>query len=230
MAKKLPLVVPPAATMLLEFIVSIEAPQGYDTIYGNNQDKLPRPLTQMTLGEVIDAQKSWTKRFKSSAAGGLQFMRKTLIGIAKEVPSLSGDVLFDRELQQRLGYYLLLRRGYERFMTGELSMVAFGKALAQEWASFPVLTACKGEHQPIERGQSYYAGDALNKSLVRPERVEAMLRQVLDAAKTGDTLPPSSPADPPAMSAPSLSPAPNRSTTGWDAFMAILVKLFGGRK
>ncbi|MDW5313720.1 hypothetical protein [Rhizobium sp. PL01] len=227
MANKLPLIVPLAALMLLEFIVTIEAPAGYDTIYGNNQDKLPKPLTQMTLGEVIDVQKSWTRRFKSSAAGGLQFMRNTLIGIAKEIPSLSGDALFDRDLQRRLGYYLLQRRGYERFVAGELSIVAFGRALAQEWASFPVLSACEGEHQSVERGQSYYAGDALNKSLVKPERVEAMLRQVFAAAAAAKP----APSVPPSTNLPAVpQPAQAAHPTGWAALGALLAKLFGGRK
>ncbi len=47
-----------------------------------------------------------------------------------------------------------------------------------EWASLPVLTATKGAHRQVVRGQSYYAGDGLNKSLVKPERVEDVLRAV----------------------------------------------------
>ena len=55
MRKTLRAIIPGPAMMLLEFIVCIEAPQGYGSIYGNNQDKLPKPLTSMTLDEVIDA-------------------------------------------------------------------------------------------------------------------------------------------------------------------------------
>ncbi|SDA70697.1 hypothetical protein [Sinorhizobium sp. NFACC03] len=62
MRKTLPDLVPMSALMLLDFIVGIEAPRGVDTIYGNNQDKLPQRLTTMTLGEVINAQKGWTRR------------------------------------------------------------------------------------------------------------------------------------------------------------------------
>ncbi|MDH6229597.1 hypothetical protein M2281_000169 [Mesorhizobium soli] len=39
--------VPAGAAMLLGFIGDIEAPKGYGTIYGNNQGKLPKPLTSM---------------------------------------------------------------------------------------------------------------------------------------------------------------------------------------
>ncbi|WDZ77958.1 hypothetical protein PWG15_05490 [Ensifer adhaerens] len=223
MRKTLPTIIPAPAMLLLDFIVGIEAPRGYDTIYGNNQDKLPKPLTTMTLGEVIDAQKSWTKRFKSSAAGGPQFMRQTLIDICTEIPSLRGDMLFDKVLQQKLGYHLLLRRGYEKFIAGELSIVAFGKALAQEWASFPVLAACKGQERLVERGQSYYAGDGLNKSLVAPERVEAMLRKVLAAARQQ----PIPDEDPPAFPS---APAPAAKRPLWAILADLLAKIFGGRK
>ena len=79
MRKTLPTIIAAPATLLLDFIVSIEAPQWYDTMYGNNQDKLVKPLTSMTLVEVIDAQKFWTKRFKSNAGSGSQFMRPILL-------------------------------------------------------------------------------------------------------------------------------------------------------
>ncbi|MFK3776570.1 hypothetical protein [Agrobacterium sp. NPDC089420] len=58
----------------------------------------------------------------------------------------------------------------------------FGLNLAREWASFPVLSATKGEHRDVARGQSYYAGDRLNKSLVKPEQVEQRLRHVRELA------------------------------------------------
>ncbi|NKE77528.1 glycoside hydrolase family 104 protein [Ochrobactrum sp. MC-1LL] len=172
--------VPAGAALLLDFIGDIEAPRGYDTIYGNNQDKLPKPITKMTLGELIDAQASFTKRFKSSASGRYQFMRATLQDLSKEL-GLRGTQVFDADLQDRLGYHLLKRRGYDQFIAGKISRTEFGKRLAQEWASLPVLAATKGAHRNLVRGQSYYAGDALNKSLVTPAKVEAVLNKVKTA-------------------------------------------------
>lgn len=216
MSAKLPETVPLPAQNLLDFIGDIEAPQGYDTIFGNRQGKLRVPLTQMTYGDIIDAQanwgnKTWVKKnwgydTASSAAGRYQFMRATLQDIAKEVPSIDGRTIFSSGLQNRLGYYLLLRRGYADFISGKLNLVQFGLKLAQEWASFPVLSDTKGRHRQVSRGQSYYAGDGLNKSLVKPERVEARLRRVLDLVRlvtVGDT---------PAT----ISPAPARPEAGVD--------------
>ncbi|RWC28801.1 peptidoglycan-binding protein [Mesorhizobium sp.] len=173
--------VPVGAAMLLDFIGSIEAPHGYNTVYGNNQAKLPKPLTKMTIDEVIAAGSGWTKRFGSSACGKLQFMKATLLRL-KKVLGLTGKELLDGPMQEALGYQLLKERGFAEFLAGRRSRVAFGVALAQEWASFPVLAATKGQKRKIVRGQSFYAGDGLNKSLVAPERVEAMLDKVKIAA------------------------------------------------
>lgn len=181
--------VPTGAAMLLDFIRKIEVGRtdraSYDVIYGHNQDKLPKPITSMTIGELVDAQAGFTRRFKSSASGGYQFMRKTLQDLSKEL-RLSGKQVFDPDLQDRLGYHLLKRRGYEEFMAGKITLTEFGKRLAMEWASFPVLTATQGAHRNLKRGQSYYSGDPLNKALVAPEVVEAVL---LKAKAAGNDFP-----------------------------------------
>lgn len=171
--------VPAGAALLLDFIGGIEAPRGYGTIFGNNQGKLPTPVTSMTLAEVQLAQKGWTKKFGSSATGRYQFMHATLKGLIVEL-KLSTAQKLDADLQDRLGFHLLKRRGYDAFVAGKISTVEFGKRLAQEWASLPVLAPVQGAHRKLTRGQSYYAGDGLNKSLVKPERVETILGEVYD--------------------------------------------------
>lgn len=181
--------VPSGAAILLDFIRMTEVGRtdraSYDVIYGHNQNKLSNKITSMTVGELVDAQANFTKRFKSSASGGYQFMRKTLQDLSREL-RLSGKQMFDPDLQDRLGYHLLKRRGYEEFMAGKITMTEFGKRLAMEWASFPVLAATKGQHIQLKRGQSYYDGDALNKALVDPGKVEEVLRRVKAA---GNALP-----------------------------------------
>ncbi|WEX86721.1 hypothetical protein PZN02_003046 [Sinorhizobium garamanticum] len=179
--------VPAGAAILLDFIRETEVGRkdraSYDVIYANRQNRLKRPLTTMSFGDVVDAQEGWLKSHGSSAAGAYQFMRATLIGLAKEIPSVKGTDLFTPDLQDRLGFHLLKRRGYQAFVTGELSLVEYGRRLAQEWASLPVLADTRGRQQQVKRGQSYYAGDGLNKALVKPEKVEAVLRQVLAVAR-----------------------------------------------
>ncbi len=182
--------VPAGAALLLDFIAQTEVGSigraSYDVIYGHNQNKLPKPITKMTLGELIDAQVSFTKRFKSSASGRYQFMRATLQDLSREL-GLRGTQVFDPDLQDRLGYHLLIRRGYNEFISGKISRTEFGKRLALEWASFPVLAAVKGAHIDLKRGQSYYTGDPLNKALVTPAKIEAILNKVKTAGAAQST-------------------------------------------
>lgn len=169
--------VPAPAKRLLDFIGSKEAPKGYDTVFGNRMARMPKPLTSMTVDEVI-AQGKWrTDTFGSSAAGRYQFMRNTLASL-KQTERLTGREVMTPALQDRLGYALLLRRGYAKFMAGQLSVAGFGLALAQEWASFPVLAPTKGARRQVQRGQTYYLGDGLNKVLATAGEVEAVLNQI----------------------------------------------------
>lgn len=167
--------IPPAAALMLDFIAGFEAPKGYDTVYANKMAQMPKPLTTMTLDAVIADGPRRTKLFGSSACGRYQFMTATLQDLRKTLV-LMGTDLFTPDLQDRLAMQLLKRRGYDKFMAGKMTLTVFGLAIAQEWASFPVLAPCKGASRQLVRGQSYYAGDGLNKALVKPEAVEAMLR------------------------------------------------------
>jgi muramidase (phage lysozyme) len=207
--------VPPGAAKLLYFIGSIEAPKGYDTVYGNNQGKLTKPITKMTVDELIGHQAGFTKAFGSSASGRYQFMKATLQGLKSEL-GLRGTQVMDHDLQDRLGYHLLRRRGYDDFIAGRLTVPQFALNLAKEWASFPVLVETKGAHRTVKRGQSYYAGDGMNKALVAPERVEAVLLEVLSPPKTA-------PAPGPAPTPQQPTPAPPASSGGLLAMLPAIL-------
>jgi len=166
--------VPEPAAMLLDFIASKEAPRGYDTVYGNRMDRMPKPLTSMTMKEVLDHGKWRTKTFGSSACGRYQFMDATLRDLATEL-NLKAEDRFTPDYQDRLGFHLLRRRGYDKWIKGTLSDAEFMLNLAKEWASFPVPYTVKGGSRTVSRGQSYYAGDGLNKALVSADDVEQAL-------------------------------------------------------
>jgi muramidase (phage lysozyme) len=187
--------VPLAAAILLDDIRETEVGtadrRGYDVIYANRQSRLPKAITSMTIAELQAAQAgNWPA--KSTASGGYQFMRATLGGLRKEL-KLRDSQVFTPDLQDRLGYHLLKRRGYDTWMAGKLSDTGFALNLAKEWASFPVLVAVQGQRRMLKRGQSYYAGDGLNKALVSAEHVEALLKR---AKAAGNAPKPTTPAEP----------------------------------
>ena len=186
--------IPPAAALILNFIrateVGTDARSGYDVIYANRQNKLIKPITEMSILQLQQGQATrWNGLVKSSASGGYQFMYKTLGGLIEEL-RLNVNQKFSPDLQDRLGWHLLKRRGYEKWSAGNLSDITFGKKLAQEWASFPVLKSTQGSKRRVGRGQSYYAGDGLNKALVSAARIETLLADAKHLMGTGTVVPP----------------------------------------
>lgn len=216
--------VPPAAAHILNFIYRTEtgfdAPECYDVVYGHNEHKMPKPLTSMTLDEVEADGPRRTRAYGSSAAGAAQFMRDTMDkpGTVRDLEGemgLTGKEKFSPDLQDRMAFHLLKRRGYEKFMVGTMSVTAFAKALAQEWASFPVLAKTKGAHRDIARGETYYAGDRLNKALVKPEAIEALLAEA--KALKGDVAP--------VPAAREDRPEPNEAITDADTILKVQTEL-----
>lgn len=128
------------------------------------------PLTKMTVAEVLEWQTGLQSR--STAAGAYQIIRRTLLGLM-----LPPSAQFDSYLQDRAAMQLLDRRGWSRLLNGEMTPTRFGDALAREWASLPVLTDQRGHSRQVKRGQSYYAGDGLNKAHAKPAEVEVAIMQ-----------------------------------------------------
>lgn len=221
--------VPAGAAILLDFIGRVETgktgPEGYGVIYANKQNRLAKPLTEMTVDEVQAAQAGWAKAHGSSAAGRYQFMRTTLRGLVADL-GIPGGAKFNPDLQDRLGYELLKRRGYANFAARVLPPRAFGNQLAMEWASLPVLMDTNGAKRKVRRGETYYAGDGVNKVLTSPEQVEDVLTASL-VGRPGARPEPAPIPPPPDIPAPDpVQPAPAKPTApfGWIA-TAILFAL-----
>jgi muramidase (phage lysozyme) len=142
----------------------------YDTIYGHHEDELTKPITQMTIAELQSYQPGFSQTWGSSASGAYQIMHATL-GDLEDQGACEPEEIFDAHCQDDLGFVLLQRRGYDLWVTGANTTDTFMIGLAKEWASFPVPYDMAGAHQWVYRGQSYYAGDAVNKALITPEEV-----------------------------------------------------------
>lgn len=187
--------VPAGAALLLDFIGKAETGktgrEAYDVLVFHQQAKLPKKLTSYTLTELLAAQKTWGstgwtingKRQRGSAAGKYQIIRKTLMGLVERT-KLPGSTKFSPDVQDRLGYELLTLRGWQAFTSGQVTPSAFALELAKEWASMPVLSTVKGAHRTVTRGESYYAGDGVNKSQKDAEELEAILKKVRPARST----------------------------------------------
>jgi len=200
--------VPNGAAILLDFIGETETgrtgPEAYRTIYRHKQGTLPKPVTEFTLDELLAAQLKWGKNWGSSAAGKYQIIRATLKGLVAEL-GLPGSTKFTPAIQDAMGFALLKRRGWDKFASGQLSLKGYGNELAKEWASFPVLVDMQGASRRVMRGQSYYAGDGINKSLVKPGDVEAVLSDVLNRLSVSNL--PAQPVPAPKPSADAPAPA-----------------------
>ena len=127
-------------------------------------------LTQMTLAEVDRFQ---TQRINagigSSACGRYQFIRKTLrtcVGFLGVDPARTR---FTPGVQDALVLKLLKEaRQLDEWLAGTLPTDRFMIKMAQEFSSMPVPYAMNGHHRPVQKGESYYSGDKLNRSKVDP--------------------------------------------------------------
>ena len=90
---------------LLGFIRHYEAGGDYDRYYAGIRTAPPKPLTQMTVGEVMAWQRS-LRGVKSTAAGGYQFIRGTLRATVADY-RIDHDALFDARMQDRLALLLM---------------------------------------------------------------------------------------------------------------------------
>lgn len=97
-----------------------------------------KPLTQMTLREVDDLQtrtlNNPENRLKASPVGKYQIVRTTLRDLKNKL-NLSDDMIFDENLQDRLGMARLEQAGLNDFVDGRISEQDFQLKIAGAWAS-----------------------------------------------------------------------------------------------
>jgi hypothetical protein len=102
-----------------------------------------------------------------------------------ESTKLTGNERFDEAMQDKMALQLLNGRKLGSFLAGKLGVVGFGLAIAQEWASLPVLERTRGAHRMVDAGETYFAGDRVNKAGATVNEV----RQVLEALAASHILP-----------------------------------------
>jgi hypothetical protein len=157
---------------LLDFIADHESNGDPNVVWGGikRANRPPKPLTQMTVGEVLAWQDRIDPLYRSEAAGRYQIMEDTLRGLYAEA-GMTLDSKFDEAGQDRLATALLKRRGLDKYLHGYLSVNKFCNELAKEWASLPVVDGPK-------KGRSHYAGDGLNAAGVDVEPFVAVVQSL----------------------------------------------------
>jgi hypothetical protein len=158
---------------LLSFIRGAETSRGYEDYFRGSVIAPPKPVTQMTIREVQEWQNASVRAgSKSSAVGGYQIIRKTFNGLVSRM-GLTGDEMFDTEMQDRMGMALLEGRGYNAWKQGKITDKHFADNLANEWAALPKAN-----------GKSAYHGDGLNAATVSTTD----LFGALNAARNGEMI------------------------------------------
>lgn len=168
----------------------------------------------MTLRGVQGLQARMLKgKSVSTACGGYQFIRKTLALTILEM-NLTGKEIWTPNLQDQMAIHLLQKRGLNSFLLGKMTRTDFANRLAMEWASLPVVTPINGK----KVGQSYYAGDGLNKSHHKPADILALV----DALRVTQPAPPAPVPVEPVIIEPQPLPPVTPAPTGLWAWLKSL--------
>ncbi len=114
---------------------------GYDIPFGYGRyGSPPKPLTQMTLGDIDAYQTALAHSPQngghSTPVGKYQITQATLRGLKRDLQLNDGDV-FTPELQDRLGREMLRQKGLDKYRTGQITAQDFQNRVAQKWDSIP---------------------------------------------------------------------------------------------
>ena len=151
----------------LNLMGNLEGPYGFDSVSGFAPAPPPRPLTEMTLSEVIAYQTRLRDMGTvSSAVGRYQFIYLTLRDLVDR-HGISGDLIFDGEVQTYLARFLMHDCG---FYDPDRALVPLANCLATVWAALPVVSGPR-------TGRSHYADDGINRALTEPGLVLRVLAE-----------------------------------------------------
>ena len=178
----------PRTAGMLDFIGSLEAPGGYDVYSHYAAAPPPKPLTKMTVNEVLAWQDRIDAQSRSEAAGRFQIMEDTLRDYLVPTMGLTGREKFSADMQNAMAVVLMQRRGWSPKGTNHIRM---GNALAREWAALPLLSG-----PDTGKSAHHKTKGVRNRALTTPEQFLAVLQDptqakaVLTAVKHSPAKPP----------------------------------------
>jgi len=156
---------------LLDLIYSAESGRNYDAWNTQTKIKSERPLTELTVSEIMEIQGKNSKNDGGAAGAGQ--IKKSTMQLLLNNKILSRDDKFTPEVQDRAHLFLLQNRGLNDFLSGQIDLNQYGHRLSKEYASLPSMLG-KTPHM------SYYEGEAKNSARVKPSEINAQLSALLD--------------------------------------------------
>lgn len=162
-------------------------PRGYDIVYGGIPQRIrpPRPITQMSIDDVLNWQNSIRSSVESTATGAYQFIYTTLLELVDRRRVVARSAILDAATQDRLA--IALMTGLDSWQAGQISDEAFGYNLARVWASMPVMETGRpvsGGRTASSPDNAYYGGVGSNPSTAR--RPARFIKDALVRSKQGD--------------------------------------------
>ena len=154
---------PQSAKPLLDLIARVESKGNYNAYFGN-AGNTSITFTEMSVADVLRWQEDFIAAgHPSSAVGRYQIISTTLKGLVQQL-NIDTSQPFDEAMQDKMAIALLERRGATEYVNNQIDGRQFAAELAKEWAALPRVVGDRPE-------QSYYAGDGLNKALVKVDEV-----------------------------------------------------------
>ena len=154
---------PVSAKPLLDLIARVESTGNYNAYFGN-AGNTSITFTEMSVDQVMQWQEDFIAAgHPSSAVGRYQIISTTLKGLVQQL-NIDPNQPFNEAMQDKMAVALLERRGATEYVNNQIDEQQFAAELAKEWAALPRVVGDRPE-------QSYYAGDGLNKALVKVDEV-----------------------------------------------------------
>jgi len=152
---------------ILDLIASKESGGSYTKMYGGKENPA---LINMTLQEVSTFQSAHAKKTGSAAMGRYQFMNALGQGAAV---GLKPTDKFSPANQDKMAVGLIEKK---RKVTLDMIKSNPDEAiirLGMEWAAIGMPKAMKGHKRMVAAGETYYAGDGVNKAHITPAQMRA---------------------------------------------------------
>jgi hypothetical protein len=148
---------PPSAgeikSEILDAVYEAESNSNYDQWHLNAKNIPEKPLTEMTVEEIMRYQGD----NKGPAAGAGQIKFDTLQYLI-DYGTIQPTDVFTVETQDKAHSRLLDRRGFQSWVSGEMSNTDFGQNVAKEYAGIPLLADEEVNGVLRPRGSSRYGG------------------------------------------------------------------------